>query len=112
MAVRIRATDAALAAIARLTATHGPLMFFQSGGCCDGSSPICLLGNELETGPNDLLLGEVAGAPFYIDAEQDRRFGSPQFVLDVGAGPPEGLSLGLDDIHFVTTSGTCAATRS
>ena len=60
-AARIVATDAALDAIERLTAKHGALMLFQSGGCCDGSSPLCLHAGELLTGPNDLLLGELGG---------------------------------------------------
>ena len=99
------ATDAALEAIERLTAEHGPLMLFQSGGCCDGSSPLCLHAGELLTGPNDLLLGEVGGMPVYIDAEQDQRWNRPQFTLDVAPGPASGFSLeGLDGIHFFTRS--------
>jgi uncharacterized protein (DUF779 family) len=64
---RIVATRAALDAIERLTAKHGRLMLFQSGGCCDGSSPLCLHEGELLTGPGDLLLGELGGMPVYID---------------------------------------------
>ena len=63
--------------IDRLQAAHGPLMFFQSGGCCDGSSPMCLPEGELPLGAHDLLLGEIGGAPFYIDAEQYERWGRP-----------------------------------
>jgi uncharacterized protein len=102
---RIAATDEALDAIERLTAKHGALMLFQSGGCCDGSSPLCLHAGELLTGPNDLLLGQLGGMPVYIDAEQDDRWNSPQFVLDVAPGPASGFSLeGLDGIHFFTRS--------
>jgi uncharacterized protein (DUF779 family) len=102
---RIVASTEALDAIERLTAKHGGLMLFQSGGCCDGSSPLCLLEGELLIGPNDLLLGEVGGMPVYIDAEQDRRWNHPRFVLDVAAGPASGFSLeGLDGIHFFTRS--------
>jgi uncharacterized protein (DUF779 family) len=105
VADRIVANDAALDAIERLTAKHGALMLFQSGGCCDGSSPLCLHAGELLTGPNDLLLGELGGMPVYIDAEQDDRWNSPQFVLDVAPGPASGFSLeGLDGIHFFTRS--------
>ena len=110
MAAGVVATDAALAAIARLTAGYGKLMFFQSGGCCDGSSPICLHEGELLIGPNDLLLGEVGGAGFYIDAEQYRRWNRPQFVLDVSEGAAEGFSLeGLEGFHFVLRSPACPA---
>ena len=69
-----------------------------SGGCCDGSSPMCLLAGELPAGPGDTLLGEVAGAPVYIDAEQDRRWGHPALVIDVLPGAATSLSLeGADD---------------
>ena len=70
---RVVATESAVAEIRRLRDEHGPLMFFQSGGCCDGSSPMCFPDGELLLGPNDLLLGEVDGCPFYIDADQDER---------------------------------------
>jgi uncharacterized protein (DUF779 family) len=102
---RIVATDAAREAIERLTAKHGALMLFQSGGCCDGSSPLCLHEGELLTGPNDLLLGELGGMAVYIDADQDERWNRPRFVLDVAPGPASGFSLeGLDGIHFFTRS--------
>jgi uncharacterized protein (DUF779 family) len=103
---RIVATDAALAELRRLQAEHGPLMLFQSGGCCDGSLPICLTDGELMVGPNDLLLGEIEGCPVYIDADQDDRWRRPAFVLDVASGAPEGFSLGGTEVHFVTRTGT------
>jgi uncharacterized protein (DUF779 family) len=102
---RVKATDDALAAIAALTEEHGKLMFFQSGGCCDGSSPICLPEGELPTGPNDLMLGSVGGASFYIDADQYERWNRPRFLLDVSPSPPEGFSLGSGDTHFVSRAG-------
>ena len=99
------ATEAALAVVGRLRAEHGPLVFFQSGGCCDGSSPMCFREGELVVGPNDLLLDEVDGCPFYIDAEQYERWNRPSFVLDVAAGEGSGMSLeGAHDLHFVATS--------
>ena len=102
---RIAATTEALDAIERLTAKHGRLMLFQSGGCCDGSSPLCLEEGELLVGPNDLLLGELGGMPVYIDDEQDRRWNRPHFVLVVADGPASGFSLeGLEGIHFFTRS--------
>ena len=98
----VTATDDALAAIEALTEAHGRLMFFQSGGCCDGSSPICLQDGELPIGPNDLLLGEVGGSPFYIDSDQYERWNRPAFLLDVAPSPPEGFSLGAGETHFVS----------
>jgi uncharacterized protein len=99
---RVTATDRALEAIERLTADHGKLMFVQSGGCCDGSSPVCLRDGELLVGPNDLLLGEVGGASFFIDEEQYERWRRPVFLLDVGPGAGHGFSLEeREGFHFV-----------
>ena len=76
-------------------------MLFQSGGCCDGSSPMCFPDGELLLGPNDLLLGDVGGCPFYIDAEQYERWQRPRLLLDVAPGAGTGFSLeGLHDLHF------------
>jgi uncharacterized protein len=99
----VQATPAALEAIRRLEAVHGPVMFFQSGGCCDGTSPICLKDGELPLGPGDVCLGEIGGAAFYIDRDQYERWGKPRFVIDVSPGEVEGFSLeGVDGVHFVT----------
>jgi uncharacterized protein (DUF779 family) len=99
---RVIATDAARAAIERLRARHGSLVFVQSGGCCDGSSPICLCEGDILLGPNDLLLGEVAGSPFYVDRELYERWTSPQLVVDVAPGGGDTFSLeGPEGIHFV-----------
>jgi uncharacterized protein len=100
----ISATPRASAMVKRIAREHGPVAIYQSGGCCDGSLPLCLLADELGQGPNDVLLGHVEGAPFYIDAEQYDRWGEPEFLLDVVSGAPEGFSLGLRDAHFVTVS--------
>ena len=105
--MNVTATAPALEAIALLEASHGRLAFFQSGGCCDGSSPICLADGELPVAPGDRLLGHVGGAPFYIDADQYERWGRPGFVLDVSSGAAEGFSLGPPGGHFV--SRTCSA---
>ena len=86
----------------RLVQTHGPLAFFQSAGCCDGSTPICVAAGDMPPATHDLCLGKIAGIPFYIDGELYRRWGEPDFVLDVTAGAPEGLSLGLQNAHFIT----------
>jgi len=108
----VRATEAALETIDRLRAAHGPLAFFQSGGCCDGTSPICLKDGELPAGPHDIRLGELGGAPFYIDAEQYERWGRPRFVIDVSPGAAEGFSLeGLLDVHFMTQTELNAARK-
>jgi uncharacterized protein len=98
---KIVATEAAERALRSLTATYGPVLLFLSGGCCDGSSPMCLREGELLLGPNDLLLGEVGGAPFYIDREQYERWNRPAFRLDVAPGQAAGFSLeGLEGVRF------------
>ena len=108
----ISATDPALAELARLRERFGPVMLFQSGGCCDGSSPLCVSQGELLVGPNDLLLGEVGGAPFYIDVEQYERWKHPAFLLDVAPGGTGSFSIeGLDDVHFVAVTIACGPMR-
>jgi uncharacterized protein len=99
----VQATTAAREVIDRLRAAYGPIAFFQSGGCCDGSSPLCFKDGELPISPHDTRLGEIAGAPFYIDAEQYERWGRPRFLIDVSQGAAEGFSLeGLIGVHFLT----------
>jgi uncharacterized protein (DUF779 family) len=102
-AAAVTATEAALEVISRLEAAYGPVLFFQSGGCCDGTSPICLKDGELPAGPHDIRLGEIGGAGFYIDADQYERWGRPHFLIDVLPGAAEGFSLeGLEGVHFIT----------
>ena len=99
----VAASPAALEVIQDLGAAHGRLMFFQSGGCCDGGSPMCLKQDELPISPHDVLLGEIGGAPFYIDAQQYESWGEPQLTIDVSPGAAEGFSLeALAGVHFVT----------
>ncbi|MGB7981533.1 MAG: DUF779 domain-containing protein [Candidatus Nanopelagicales bacterium] len=102
------AAPAALDAIAALVAERGPVMFFQSGGCCDGSLPMCFADGEFVIGDHDVLLGAVGGAPFYIDSRQYEVWKHTQLILDVANGEPEGFSLAAgDDQHFITRSQVC-----
>jgi uncharacterized protein len=108
-AEELSATDAALAELASLRERHGPLMLFQSGGCCEGSSPLCLQSGELLLGPGDVLLGHVDGTPLYIDADQYARWNRPVLELDLLPGAADTFSLeGLDGVHFVTRTGACS----
>ena len=105
MAPGVIASPAALAAIDDLVRERGPVMFFQSGGCCDGSLPICFLDGEFVLGDRDVLLGYVAGVPFYIDHRQYEAWKHTQLILDVGVGDPEGFSLAAgENKHFVIRS--------
>jgi uncharacterized protein (DUF779 family) len=99
------ATPAALAAIAELVAVRGPILFFQSGGCCDGSLPMCFEDGEFVIGDHDVLLGRVGGCPFYIDHRQYAVWKHTQLILGVGEGEPEGFSIPAGaGRHFVIRS--------
>lgn len=101
----VAATAAALEVIDRLRAARGALALFGSGGCCEGSCPICLGADELAPGPGDVQLGALDGVPFYVDAEQYDRWGRPAFLIDVAPGAASGFSLeGTLDVHFVLRS--------
>jgi uncharacterized protein (DUF779 family) len=108
---QITATPAARAAVARLrTDRGGSVMFVQSAGCRAGSTPMCFPDGEFLLGTGDVLLGEIDGSPFYIDARLDDAWNNGDLVLDVAAGPPEGFSLAAGDgLHFVTHSASCTS---
>jgi uncharacterized protein (DUF779 family) len=80
------ATPAALAFLAFLVADHGPVLFHQSGGCCDGSSPMCYPVAEFIVGDRDVKLGEVGGSGVWIGAEQFELWRHTQLILDVVPG--------------------------
>ena len=102
---RVSATEAALALIAELVARHGPLMFHQSGGCCDGSAPMCYAAGELLLGDADRLLGRIGGAPFYISQAQFEYWKHTQLIIDVVAGRGGMFSLeGPSGRRFLTRS--------
>lgn len=102
---RVLATDAALDLIAKLKAKHGPLMFHQSGGCCDGSSPMCYPDGELLVGDNDVRLGEIGGCPFYMSAPQFEYWKHTQLTIDVVPGRGGMFSLeGPEGLRFLTRS--------
>ena len=83
---RVSATPAALELLTSLEAEHGPLMFHQSGGCCDGSSPMCYPLGDFLTGDSDVHLGTVAGADFWISRPQFAVWKHTHLILDVVRG--------------------------
>jgi uncharacterized protein (DUF779 family) len=102
---RVVATEAALDLIARLVAKHGPLLFHQSGGCCDGSAPMCYPRGELLVGDGDKLLGEIGGQPFYMGLAQFGYWRHTQLVIDVVPGRGGMFSLeGVEGVRFLTRS--------
>ncbi len=103
--VRVTATPEALAIIARLQAEHGSLMFYQSSGCCDGSSPMCLLEGEMLLSPADLRLGEIGGVGFHMSPSQFAYWQHAQLTVDVIKGHGDSYSLeGSLGLCFVTRS--------
>ena len=83
---RVVATAAALQMIAELRERHGPIMFFQSGGCCDGSTPMCYPAGEFDLSDTDVYLGNLDGAPFYMGLEQFAYWEHTQLIIDVVTG--------------------------
>ena len=96
--------------VRRLVADHGPVMFHQSGGCCDGSSPMCFPGGEFITGDSDVLVGsldvdEVGQVPFWMSASQYAYWQHTHLTVDVVPGRGAGFSLEAPlGVRFLTRS--------
>ena len=105
MVRRVLLTEKAAELIARLKQQHGPLMFHQSGGCCDGSTPMCFAAGEFRVGAQDVLLGEIAGCEFYIGAAQFEYWQHTQLIIDVVPGRGAGFTLEAPEgVRFLTRS--------
>jgi uncharacterized protein (DUF779 family) len=83
---RVLATPAALELIGKLAVEHGPILFHQSGGCCDGSSPMCFGTGDYMLSPDDVQLGEIGGAKFYMSPSQFEYWKYTQLIIDVVPG--------------------------
>ena len=102
---QVLATDLAIHLIRVLRQKHGPLMFHQSGGCCDGSSPMCHPRGEFIVGDSDVQLGEVDGEPFYMSRSQFEYWKHTQLTLDVVPGRGGMFSLdGPEGLRFLIRS--------
>ena len=86
LAVRVSATDGARALIREIREDHPEILFHQSGGCCDGSSPMCYPADDFKVGERDVKLGEIDGVPVYISASQFEAWKHTQLILDVVPG--------------------------
>lgn len=93
MTERVSATPSAIALIEKLTLAHGPIVFFQSGGCCEGSGPLCMPANEFKPSPSDVVLGEVAGAIFYMGDSHFSFAENTHTILDAMPGSSGSFSL-------------------
>ena len=102
---RVVATEAALDLIEQIGTQHGNLLFHQSGGCCDGSSPMCYPRGEFIVGDRDVRMGEIGGMPFYMSESQFEYWQHTQLIID--AIPGRGGMFSLDngtERRFLTRS--------
>lgn len=102
---KIGITEEAVQVINQLKQRFGPLMFHQSGGCCDGSSPMCFEEGDFKTGENDVLLGHIEGCSFYISRDQYEYWKHTHLTLDVTPGRGSSFSLEIPmGIRFIIRS--------
>ena len=102
---RVKVTDEAKKVIGELRAKHGDLMFHQSGGCCDGSSPMCYEAGEFLVGTSDVWLGEIDGCDFYMAKDQFEFFKHTELTIDITEGRGASFSLEIPmGLRFVTKS--------
>ncbi|WP_217143701.1 DUF779 domain-containing protein [Streptomyces sp. AC627_RSS907] len=108
---RVELTLAAAVLLRRLREAHGPLMFHQSGGCCDGSAPMCYPAGEFRTGASDVLLAELAvegvdePVPFWMSRGQYETWSHTRLIVDVVAGRGSGFSLEAPEgVRFLVRS--------
>ena len=83
---RVLGTPEAIAYLQKLQTQHGALLFFQSGGCCDGSAPLCYAQSDFQISDHDILLGDINGAPFYMSPEQFEYWKHTQLIIDLVDG--------------------------
>ena len=102
---RVSVTPAAAALLHKLQALHGPLVFHQSGGCCDGSAPMCYPRGEFRIGFRDVYLGTIADTPFYIGGEQYEYWKHTHLIIDCVPGRGSGFSVEAPEgVRFLTRS--------
>ncbi|WP_217351916.1 DUF779 domain-containing protein [Ruegeria sp. HKCCD8929] len=107
--MKVTATEAALELIEQLKTRHSAdLLFHQSGGCCDGSAPMCYPVGDYLVGDNDVLIGSVGGLPFYMNADQYERWRHTDLIIDAipGIGGMFSLENGTGK-RFLTRSEVC-----
>ena len=107
---RVSVSEAARELIEELKAENGPIMFHLSGGCCDGSAPMCFKVGEFKLGAVDEKVGEIVGCEFWMDREQLRRWAHTRWMVDVVPG--RGASFSLEaplNMRFLIRSSLCAA---
>ena len=107
---RVGVTAAARQLIEELKASYGPIMFHLSGGCCDGSAPMCFQVGEFKLGTVDEKVGEIAGCEFWMDRAQFRLWEHTRWNVDVVPGRGGSFSLEAPlNRRFIIRSEMCAA---
>lgn len=107
---RVTVTEAAAALIRQLQAQHGELMFHQSGGCCDGSAPMCYPKGGFRLGARDVCIGVIEGCAYYVGGHQWERWQHTRLTLDVVPGRGSGFSLEAPlGVRFLVRSDVCEA---
>jgi uncharacterized protein len=102
---RVAVTPDAAELLRRLQALHGDLVFHQSGGCCDGSAPMCFPRGDFRIGERDVYLGTIADVPFYIGAQQFEYWQHTHLTIDVVPGRGSGFSVEAPEgVRFLTRS--------
>lgn len=109
---KVSATPAALVLLAEIVAEHGPVLFHQSGGCCDGSSPMCYALGDFLISDHDVKMGEIGGMPFYISGSQFELWKHTDLIIDVvpGRGGMFSLDNGREK-RFLTRSTICTTSQ-
>lgn len=104
-ATRVSCTQPSQDLIKKLEGLHGPLLFHQSGGCCDGSSPMCYPRKEFKVGAQDVYMGEIGGQPFYMGRSQFEYWQHTHLIIDVVPGRGSGFSVeSPEGVRFLTRS--------
>jgi uncharacterized protein (DUF779 family) len=102
---RVTLSDEARSLIEQLREQHGELIFHQSGGCCDGSAPMCFPKDDFLIGSRDLCLGEIHGCKFYMAPDQFEYYRNMQITIDVTKGRGASFSLEIPlGVRFMTVS--------
>ena len=102
---RVSVTEKAKAVIDQLREQHGELMFHQSGGCCDGSAPMCFVKGEFLVGSRDLCLGEIHGCQFFMASDQFEYYKNMHITIDVSEGRGSSFSLEIPlGLRFMSVS--------
>ncbi|MBH0096922.1 DUF779 domain-containing protein [Psychrobacter sp. NZS113] len=107
--MNVTATESCVELIELLKSKHGELMFHQSGGCCDGSSPMCYPLGEFKVGGQDVLVGEIDGCPFYMGKAQHKLWQNTDLTIDVVDGRGASFSLEIPEgKRFIVRSKVCS----